>query len=64
MIVTTCLQNVSPTYWMGEQDLRDCDYVSAECEPYLLDGEQDLRYCDYVSTECESYLLDGEAGFE
>ena len=38
VIVTTCLKNVSPTYWMGEQDLSDCDYVSAECEPYLLNG--------------------------
>ena len=39
MIVTTFLQDVSTTYWMGEQDLSDCDYVSTEREHYLLDGE-------------------------
>ena len=62
--MTTCLQNASATYSMGKQDLSDCDYVSTECEPYLLDGEQDLSDCEYVSAECEPYLLNGGAGFE
>ena len=34
-----CLQIVSDICWMGKQDLSDCDYVSAQCERYLLDGE-------------------------
>ena len=37
--MTTCLQNVSATFWMGKQDLRDFDYVSTEHYRYLLDGE-------------------------
>ena len=62
--MTTFLQKTSATCWMGEQGLRDCDYVSKERERYLLDGKQDLSDCDYVSAGREHYLLDGEAGFE
>ena len=62
--MTTFLQKTSATCWMGEQGLRDCDYVSKECERYLLDGEQGLRDCEHLSTKRECYLLDGEAGVD
>ena len=37
-IVNLCRKNTSATCWMGERDCSDCDYVSKECEPYLLNG--------------------------
>ena len=42
MNVITCLEIVSATCWMGNQGLRDCDYMSKESKCYLLDGEAEF----------------------